>query len=94
MSDDVCIELTCLPSQKQAWIEWLLEHHKGQFDVSQVQRFGLPEDQLAPHEQVAGSALRIRFSFKTTRHAWQALKPIFDCLPHTEKEWMMLPIEH
>lgn len=94
MSDDIYIELTCLPSQQQTWIEWLLEHHQGHFDVHHVQRFGLPEHQLTPNEQVVGSASRIRLSFKTTRQAWQALKPMFDYHPHAEKEWIILSIEH
>lgn len=88
MTDRLRIELTCPPQQRQLWIDWLLQHHQGTFDIQTLHRYGLAEAQLTPGEQVKGCAERLRFTFDISQGDWQQLQKLCPALP--DSEWRQL----
>lgn len=88
MTDRLRIELTCPPQQRQLWIDWLLQHHSGTFDIQPIERYGLPEHQLTSSEQVKGCAQRLRFTFDITSSDWHQLQKVCPGLP--DSEWRQL----
>lgn len=50
------IELLCPLADKPYWVEWLLNHYQGTFDVLAVERYGVEETCLTRQESVLGYA--------------------------------------
>ena len=50
------LELLCPLAEKTYWIDWLLSHHQGTFEVMPVERYGLPNSLLNRKESVQGFA--------------------------------------
>jgi hypothetical protein len=50
------IELLFPAADKTYWIDWVLTHHQGVFDIQSIERYGLPESCLSRAEQVQGYA--------------------------------------
>ena len=50
------LELLCPLAEKNYWIDWLLSHHQGTFEVMPVERYGLPNSLLNRKESVQGFA--------------------------------------